>query len=218
MRHSIFKYFSERKWADAFLDGDVLFRSLSYFRDYEEQEVRGDKYEGTSKFRPAGGLVVNNQTQRTTFILKNFSFQSTVNTDEVLVFCSSRSFTERLRQKFKARACVEILEIKAFCEIVRDALPSGASFFASRVQYYPETEVSNPRWALPEKIAVSKLDQYRWQNEYRLVFCETNALNFEKGSFRLVHDSHLQPKASVRHSSRVVKADGMGKICRLLNL
>jgi hypothetical protein len=60
MRHSLFKYFSERKWADAFLDGQVLFRSLSYFRDYEDGNIRGDCKEGTATFRPPAGLVINN--------------------------------------------------------------------------------------------------------------------------------------------------------------
>jgi len=29
MRHSLYKYFPERKWADAFLDGEILFRSFT---------------------------------------------------------------------------------------------------------------------------------------------------------------------------------------------
>ena len=31
--------------AERFLDGEILFRSLSYFRDYEDSEVRGDRNE-----------------------------------------------------------------------------------------------------------------------------------------------------------------------------
>ena len=34
------QYFSECQWAERFLDGEILFRSLSYFRDYEDSEVR----------------------------------------------------------------------------------------------------------------------------------------------------------------------------------
>lgn len=55
MRHSLYKYFSDRKWADAFLDGEILFRSLSYFRDYEDKNVRGDEKEGTAVYRPKEG-------------------------------------------------------------------------------------------------------------------------------------------------------------------
>ena len=39
-RRSLYKYFSERKWAERFLDGEILFRSLAYFRDYEDGNIR----------------------------------------------------------------------------------------------------------------------------------------------------------------------------------
>lgn len=52
MRHSLYKYFDNRKWAEAFLNGEILFRSLSYFRDCEDKVARGDPNEGTSIFRP----------------------------------------------------------------------------------------------------------------------------------------------------------------------
>ena len=58
MRRSLYKYFSEQKYAEAFLDGQMLFRSLAYFRDTEDA-VRGDEYEGTSKFLPDSGLAVS---------------------------------------------------------------------------------------------------------------------------------------------------------------
>jgi hypothetical protein len=87
MKHSLFKYFPERRWAEAFLDGQVLFRSLSYFQDYEDKDVRGDNGEGTARFRPAGGLVVNNLTHGTTFTLQGHAFESAAKQDEVFVFC-----------------------------------------------------------------------------------------------------------------------------------
>ena len=43
MRHSLFKYYDQRIWAEKFLDGELLFRSLAYFRDCEDA-VRGDEY------------------------------------------------------------------------------------------------------------------------------------------------------------------------------
>ena len=71
MRHRLYKYFSDRKWANAFLDGEILFRSLSYFRDYEDKNVRGDEKEGTAVYRPKEGLVITNHTQGTTFTLSD---------------------------------------------------------------------------------------------------------------------------------------------------
>jgi hypothetical protein len=42
LRHSLFKYYDQRIWAENFLDGEMLFRSLAYFRDCEDA-VRGDE-------------------------------------------------------------------------------------------------------------------------------------------------------------------------------
>src|SRR5882762_3730947 len=108
-RRSLYKYFTERKWADAFLQGEVLFRSLAYFRDYEDECVRKDKKEGTAVFRPSDGLIINDQTQGRTFTLPGFAFESTANQEEILVFCASRSLTDELRRRFEAVVCVEIL-------------------------------------------------------------------------------------------------------------
>jgi hypothetical protein len=49
-RRSLYKYYSERKWAEEFLDGKLLFRSLAYFRDYEDKNVREDQNEGAAIF------------------------------------------------------------------------------------------------------------------------------------------------------------------------
>ena len=73
----LYKYFSERQWAENLInDGEVRFRSLSYFRDYEDKNVREDQNEGISIFRPEGGLIVNNLTRGTTFPLPGYAFES----------------------------------------------------------------------------------------------------------------------------------------------
>ena len=90
MCRSLYKYYSDRKWAEAFLDGELLFRSLSYFRDYEDKKVRGDQNEGTAIFRPEGGLIVHNQTQGKTFTLPRHAVESAAN--------------QVLRTKFEASA------------------------------------------------------------------------------------------------------------------
>lgn len=214
MRHKLFKYFTGRQWAHAFLDGHVLFRSLSYFRDYEDQNVRGDQYEGTAKFRPAAGLIVNNLTRGTTFTLPRHAFESAAKQEEIFVFCASRSHNEERRRKFGAVACVEALDIRGFCKRIQAALPDQATFFGRRVEYYNETEEPNPRWALPENIAVSKLSNYAWQDEYRLVFCLTDALTFENVNLFLVSDGAAR-STKPEHHKYLVHAEGLRDICRL---
>ena len=216
MRHSLYKYYSERKWAEEFLDGRVLFRSLSFFRDYEEdKDGRRDQNEGTAIFRPEGGLIVNNKTQGRTFNLPHHAFKSTAKQEEVFVFCTSRSHTDERREKFHAVVCVEILNIKMLCERIEAALPPKAIFRGRRVEYYKETEGGDPRWALPDKIATSKLDSYAWQDEYRLLFCLTDALAFEKVTLRLVRTTPEKLGNSAEHHEYLVKAQSLRDICRL---
>ena len=53
---SLFRYFSSEH-AEAFVQrGEVLFRTLSYFRDYEDNGVRSDECEGTLVHLPKDGL------------------------------------------------------------------------------------------------------------------------------------------------------------------
>lgn len=224
-RHSLYKFYPDRKWAEEFLDGKPLFRSLACFRDYEDNNVREDQNEGAAIFRPSGGLVVNNLTQGTTFTLPDFAFKSAVKHEEIFVFCTSRSHTDELRRRFNAAVCVEILDIGVFCNRIEKALPNTAKFPAPagrparigrRVEYYPETEGGKPRWALPEVIATSKLDSYAWQDEFRLVFSLTDALDFEKVNTQLIHDSHPReaPKPA-EHRLYHVKAQSLRDICKL---
>jgi len=215
MRHSLYKYFPEHKWADAFLDGEVLFRSLAYFRDQEDKNVRQDKKEGTAVFRPTGGLLIDNLTQGTTFRLPDSAFESTANQEEIFVFCASRSLTDELRKRFEAVVCVEILKIPKLCERIRRALPADATFRAGRVAYYDQGEGGSPRWALPDQIAMSKLESYRWQDEFRLMFCLTEALGFEKGALRLVKGDAIQAPESAEHHEYPVKTRSLRDICRL---
>lgn len=106
----------------------MLFRSLSYFRDHEDNNVRSDKNEGNSVYGPTAGLTVKNLTRNTTFTLEGFSFVSAVKQDEIFVYCLSRSFTPRLWDEFGTVAGVEILDPGAFCGRVEEALPANAVF------------------------------------------------------------------------------------------
>ena len=220
-RRHLYKYFSERKWAEAFLRGELLFRSLAYFRDYEDNNVREDQHEGRAIFRPDAGLLVNNVTQGTTSILPGHAFESAVKQDEVFVFCLSRSHRQEHRERFKAVACVEIQKIGMFCDRVEAALPTSAKFpgppgrrrIGRQVEYYHETEGGSPRWALPDVIATSKFQTYSWQDEFRLVFSLTDALEFEKVSLTISANTSKPPSNHAEHHSYPVNVGCLHDIC-----
>jgi hypothetical protein len=226
MGHRIlYKYFSNNKYADDFLDGQLLFRSLSYFRNLEDGNVRGDEGEGISKYRPQTGLVINNLTQKASFVLKDFSFTSAVQQDEIFVFCVSMTHADQLYDEFHAVACVEITDIHAFCRRVQKALPQAASFPAAqpnrprighKVEYYDETEGASPRWALPGRIAVSKLSRYAWQEEFRLAFSVTGAFRFENVSTQLIHDDHRGSDSLNEYPRHLVSAGSLRDIVKIL--
>ncbi|MBN8873550.1 MAG: hypothetical protein J0H67_11990 [Rhodospirillales bacterium] len=227
-RHSLFKYYDDRKWAEAFLDGDLLFRSLAYYRDLEDNMVREDQKEGTSVFRPEGGLVVTNHTQGTTMTLEDCSFESTAAQQDIFVFCMSRSRADEVGRAFGASVCVEIHDIATLCARVTAALPSDARLpqmagrsgqIGHRVTYYPAEEGGQPRWALPDLIAISKLEAYKWQDEFRLVFSLTGALDFENVTTRLVHKAHPRDAARpLEHKTDLVKAGTLHDIARIREL
>jgi hypothetical protein len=226
MRHSLYKYYDQREWADAFLDGNLRFRSLSYFRDYEDEQIRGDKNEGTSLFSPEGGLGLTNQTQGWIKMIP-WSFIATVNQEEIFVFCLSRSFTAELRNRFKAVACIEIFDVKTFfARVEAAALHLGRAIFPGKpgrtrigqsVEYYGETDNCTPRWALPDVIAASKLKTFSWQNEYRLVFSLTDALNFENAQYSLVKNASSEQPKPAEHRHCDLTAGSLRDVCRLHN-
>lgn len=185
-------------------------------------QVRGDQYEGTTIFRPKDCLLVHYETQGRTFILPHHKFKSAANQKEIFVFCMSRSFTDDLRKEFKAVACVEVLNVGAFCKRIQEAISNakfpakaGRARIGNRIEYYSETEGCNPRWALPDIIAISKLDSYSWQDEYRLVFSLTDASGFQKVNLRLATDDASETRKPTGHSEHLVQARSLRDICKL---
>lgn len=103
-------------------------------------------------------------------------------------------------------------------------MPDGATFPAvqpghprigHKVEYYDETEAGNPRWELPERIAVSKLRRYAWQAEFRLAFSVTDAFRFENVSPQLIHDDHRDVRSRRQYPQRLVTARSLRDIAQL---
>ncbi|HXN19063.1 MAG TPA: hypothetical protein VN875_12065 [Candidatus Binatus sp.] len=187
---------------------------MAYFRDLEDQNVREDEHEGVSVYHPTEGLQINNQTQKTQFTMKDFSFEARVKQKEIFVYCVSRLLSDELRGRFKAVACVEILKTPTLCERMKIALPHTAIFRAGRVEYYHRSEGPTPRYALPDLIARSKFDSYRWQSEFRFLFSLTDALEFEKAEYRFVKGEAREGPKPEEHIKYLVATRSLRDICR----
>jgi hypothetical protein len=219
VRKRLYRFFDDARWAESMMRGSLRFRTLAYYRDYEEQQVRGDDNEGTSVFRPDGGLDINNQTQRRRFVEPESAFESEVKAGEIFVYCLSRSNTAGIREGFNAKAYVQIVNVYEFCRRVQKALP-GATFggrpgherIGHGVEYYDAGLPPAARWACPDLIACSKLERYRWQDEFRLLFSMTDALKFQNVQLRLVKGKPTRHGDTSQHHQQIVEAGDLSDI------
>ena len=216
---NLYKYLPAKYVDDFVHKGAVLFRSLSYFRDYEDAQVRGDEFEGTRLHRPKNGLEVTITATQQKVVLPH-SFESAANEDDIFIFCLSTALSADLAAQFKASACVEIQNPSKFIAGVRAALlrrPSIKSkmLVYGEVKYYTPDEPPIVDWALPEKIAMSKLSVYIPQHEYRIAFAVNDAFRVENTRLRLVSPGERRPPRATSHPERLFKLGSLAKLCKV---
>jgi hypothetical protein len=216
---SLFRYMSAEH-AEAFVrGGEVLFRPLSYFRDYEDNGVRADQYEGTLLHRPAEGLVVNNLTTGQRGILPHF-FESTVREDDIYVLCFSTERSAELAKRFGAEACVELAEPVGFLARLRGSLALRAKLRVTRlthgpVRYYFVEEAPIVDWALPDRIALRKPASFEWQREYRFAVPSGNAFAVEQVTLKLVAQGQARRRTVADHPRMLLRLGSLRKISRI---
>ena len=213
----LFRYFSEIN-ACAFLEkGEVLFRSLSYFRDYEDAGVRADAHEGTLVHLPADGLSVTKVNSGEVVTLPH-RFGSTVKEDQIFVYCMSTELSEQIADRFKSKVIVEIFEQTQFLARLRSSLSLRKRLRTNKlvhneVKYYEWHEPPIVDWALPEKIAMSKLNFYAPQHEYRIAFSINDAFRVENTSLRLVPPGNRKLPRTNFHPEKLLKIGNLSKSC-----
>lgn len=220
-QRSLHKFFDTHRYAEDLADGKMLFRALSYFRDVEDEGVRGDPFEGSASYRPDGGLVMTNHTQGSVETLADHAVHSTATQEEIFAFCLSRSMTERMWSCFNATACVEITNLAAFCRRVQAATPAPATFLGppgnqrigARVSYYHPAREKEARWALPDQIAITKHEDFAWQNEFRLLFSHSDALSPYRTQVTLISGEATAPPKGTDHPRELIEAASMRDIC-----
>jgi hypothetical protein len=76
------------------MDGDVRFKSLSYYDQIEDGAVRGDVNEGSICTQPETGLVTYNHTQGYSRVIPAGAFRASAKSDEIFVLCASNSMKD----------------------------------------------------------------------------------------------------------------------------
>lgn len=218
---SLFRYLNHELTEAFVYNGEMLFRALSYFRDYEDEAVRADEYEGTLVHLPKSGLKVR-KVKTGEEISLPYTFESSVHEDEIFVCCMSIECNELLATRFKTKACVEIIEPTEFLFHLRDALSMQPlvqkdQLVHGEVKYYELHEPPIVDWAIPERIALRKPSIYSWQKEYRFAFPIGNAFAIENVNVRLVPIGSRRQQRLNSHPQMLLKLGNLSKICKIHN-
>lgn len=214
---TLFKYLPS-KFLDAFVgQGEILFRSLSYFRNYEEIKVRGDRHEGRRLYQPPQGLEITKVDTGEKSLLP-WAFESCVKDREIFVFCLSTKFSEGLAQEFGADACVSIHDPVALIARIRAALSlrrwvKHGCLLHQPVDYYSPSEAPFAEWAVPERMVMRKTTEYSYQNEYRLAFARGNALQVNNVDALITSTPGSSEPTLSGHPEHKLRVGSLARIC-----
>ena len=187
--------------------GSLRFGTLAYYRCIEDKQVRGDRNEGGTAFSPARGVLITKEGTDTPVLLEGYRVESDTKVNEIFVCCLSKSISKALVAELGAVAYVEITDVRRFCARVTSALEGatlggkpGRERVGRGVEYYDPDLPFGSRWAVPDLIASAKLNSFRRQDEFRLLYSRTGALNFQNVSMQIIRgELPLEPPLEPTH-------------------
>lgn len=212
----LYKYIPSKYLDDFTSKGLVLFRSLSYFKNFEDNQIRGDQFEGVKKYEPTEGLLINNLTTGKTFKL-NKSFESNVKSSDIFVFCMSSELNKEMCIRFDADVCIEFIDQKEFINKIVKSLNSfkDAKIVHDFINYYNFNDPPIVDWAMPDKIVLSKPDYFKWQKEYRIAFGLNGAFNLENTELFLKQGNPLDLRKPEINSEHYLEIGSLDKIIKI---
>ena len=216
---ALFKYIPS-KYLDSFVGrGELLFRSLSYFRNYEELHVRGDRHEGRRLFQPAQGLEITKvDTGEKSFL--PWAFESSVRDRDIFVLCLSTELSADLASEFKTDACVSISDPIALFARVRAALKlrrwvKNGRLLHQSVDYYASSDPPLAEWAVPERMVMRKTTEYKSQKEYRLAFARGSALQVNNVATQITATPGASELTLSGHPEHIIRVGSLAKLCSI---
>lgn len=223
-RIELFKYIPS-KYVESFTkEGKILFRNLTYFKEIENDGIRGDELEGTHRdegINGEGGLMTLKDGKK----IKTDFFDNSINSDKIFVFCLSNVYDEKLFDDFKCDACVKITDTREFINLcrIKVALLKGkiSKLYFNNVEYYDFTKQLKMDLKETTNIPLFKRKIYESQNEFRLYFAENDGFKITKkitiknsNPFNLLEDKTSKPKpiiedrvlslGNIRHITEVI--------------
>lgn len=213
----LYKYLPKQYVDTVLREGVFLFRSLAYFQDFEDGQIRGDRYEGIQKYSGDGGLEITNITRGTTG-KENWTFKSKVDAEKIFIFSTSKILSRELADEFEAECCIEILDSSKIISGLRSAIlrrrhVKPNRLFHDDVEYYEESQEPKIDWAFPDKIVTRKLDVFLPQQEYRFYFSINNALELGRTQQEIEMKSSEKPKRTTPYPEKRLKIGNIEKWC-----
>ena len=230
MAGSLYKYL-EPRWAVPFVEeGRIRFSSLAWFQNYEDDEERGDEFEGVRKYFAGKATRANEPSGPV--MLPHHTFQAAAKArDHIFVLCVSRRLSVKLAERFKspgtAITCVEIYDADVFLERLASTLKKQSpvqrqSLFREDVTYYSIDDPPGTNWALPKKLATHKGLRFADQEEHRFVFAsKRHAFDPYRVDTWLVGDGaarRARPKLAAINHCRDLALGPLFDCCRTIEL
>jgi hypothetical protein len=223
----MYKYLPSRYAETMVGRGEIMFSTLTWFQNYEDDQ-RGDRFEGTRKYFPVGGLEVT-RTERDGKVHAPVSFKAPTDSLQSRARAHNHIFIYSTSLKNglvfdDADACVEIYDAVTFTERLRTALKSHRSAKADtlihdEVKYYDFEAPPDNVWALPHLLALHKHRSFAVQHEYRFAFgIRRNVFNFEHVDCFIVRDGETFPirRLEAARHRKVIRIGSLADCCKIV--
>jgi hypothetical protein len=177
----IYKYIKSKYIDSTVKKGIIRFNSLSYYK-FIEDKSRKDDNEGKLIYKPKNGLELTFMDGKK--LKLDGAFESSVNDDEIYIFCLSSELSIDLAKKFDTDCCIEIFKPDRFFAKINKEIKKNHynlfpnKIFHNKVVYYDKKEPPLHNWALPQNIVLRKDTFFNTENEFRIFFSFNNALDF----------------------------------------
>lgn len=217
----LYKYFTSDAYAQALIQkGEIFLRPLSYFRAFEDELVRGDPDDGKLHYEPEGGLKLTKANGEVVELPPGWRFRSSVEANDIYVYCLSQELSGDLASKFDSPFCVEIKDpVRLLGRIIshirlRSRLDRN-HIYSDTVAYRPLATPPGADWALPERVAFMKPEGWAWQNEHRIVIGKKGAFKVENVELALEMPVGGISEQGVETDPLIVRVGDLSKIAEL---